>query len=861
MRIMKLRRTIYKGIACIGIGLAMMCGGKRLVCAAGTVTEDYEHMELIQNGAVVVPNENYSFEQSDETSMVTYFSDEGEQASEVEKMQQNAQLIRANNAETLKQRKEDCAKVLFDGMMALESQIDVVQFALSSEEFREVISDVVNSNPELFYIRNGYSAGKFYLSGDSGTQIVQYCCNFYENKDTLGNPDRDKIRVLKNQVDAKKREILSNVIVNDMSAVEKALAIHDYIILNTKYDNEAYLKYTEAGSPSGSKSKYFADGDFDIYGTLMNGIAVCQGYSLTYKYLLEAAGIDNIGFASNTDHIWNTVTFAGNSYYVDCTWDDPNWDTLGNVKHNNFLKSESAFHHTVLETDRVCNGKAYDSAFWEDVDSAFWYYRGYYYYMGKNGILYRTKLRTQADIFAEKTTVFNAQAQTSEVWNYDNAGKTALVKSNILYHDRQKIYYYNIKTGEQGTALAPNLEQDVFIYGILYQDGTFSYATRQQAESAGSTTYSNTQQKCVDASLPQQLFDISVESITINGDSQIRLTMEGGTLQGEKTKLSVSILPQNATDKRIGQWTSSNPSIATVDINGTVKAVGPGTAVITAVSYDGLVTGSHTVKVVYNGVIVEKDGNMAYFEDGKRLENCFYKAGNKQYYLDKDGHIVRGWLTINGKRYYFGENGVMLTGLQTVDKKQYMFSENGIMQTGWQTVGGRRYYFNKEGVMLTGWQTISKKKYYFAGNGVMQTGWKTIEKKKYYFNKEGVMLTGWQKLDSKKYYFSSNGVMSTKWKTIKNKKYYFNNNGTMQTGWKTIKKKKYYFNSKGVMQKGFKTIKKKKYYFNSKGVMQKGFKTIKGKRYYFDSKGVMQTGLCKVKGISYYFAKDGHLVS
>ncbi|MCM1179300.1 MAG: Ig-like domain-containing protein [Clostridium sp.] len=859
MEMIKLRRTIYQAAACIGIGLVAMCGGQ--VLAAGNVTEDLEHMELIQNGALVVPNENYSFEQSDETSMITYFSSEEEQVTDVEKMQQNAQMIRLNNEATLKQRKEDCAKVLFDGMMALESRIDVEQFALSSEEFKEVISDVVNSNPELFYVRNAYSAGKFYLSGNSGTQIVQYCFKLYEYQDTAGNPDREKINALKSQVETKKREILTSVIANDMSTVEKALAIHDYIVLNTKYDHAAYLKYTAAGSPAGSKSEYFDDGDFDIYGTLVNGMAVCQGYCLTYKYLLEAAGIDNVGFASNNDHIWNTVTFAGNSYYVDCTWDDPNWDTLGNVKHDNFLKSEKAFQHTVLETDRVCNGTAYDSAFWGDVASAFWYYRGYYYYMGKNGTLYRTKLRTQADILAEKTPIANVGTETSEVWNYENAGKTALVKANIVYHDRQKIYYYNIKTGEQGTALTPALEQDEFIYGILYQNGTFYYATRKQEESTGSDTYLNTQQNCVEAQLPQQLFEIPVESITLDGEKQIRLTMEEGTLKGEKTKLSVSILPQNATDKRIGQWTSSDSSIATVDINGTVKAVGPGTVVITAISYDGLVTGSYTVNVVYDGVIVEKDGKMTYYENGKRLENCFYQAGSKQYYLDKNGHIVTGWLTVSGKQYYFDKNGVMLTGIQTIDKKQYLFSDKGIMQTGWQTLAGRRYYLDKNGVMLTGWQTISKKKYYFAGNGVMQTGWKTIGKKKYYFDANGIMLTGWQKLNGKKYYFSSDGVMSTGWKTIKKKKYYFNSNGAMQTGWKTIKKKKYYFNSNGAMQTGWKTIKKKKYYFNSKGVMQKGFKTIKGKRYYFNSKGVMQTGLCKVKGISYYFAKDGHLVS
>jgi len=858
MRNVKRKRAIYKGIACIGLGLFLMCGQKVFVCAQKQTVKDYEYMELIQEGAVTVPDEDYSFEQSDESAMKTYFSNEGETDFELEKMQMEAQEIRKNNEETLAQRKEACAKVLFDGMTALDSQIDVAQFALSDREFREVISDVVNSNPELFYIRNTYNARKFYLSDSSDTLIVRYCYKFYEYQDDSGNPEREKIMALKKQVEEKKKAILSNVLANGMSNVEKALAIHDYIVLNTKYDNEAYLKYIAAGSPSGQKSDYFEDGDFDIYGTLVNGMAVCQGYALTYKYLLEAAGINHVGFASNKNHIWNTVTIGGNSYYVDCTWDDPNWDTLGNVKHDNFLKSESAFDHTVLETDRVCNGTAYDDAFWGDVDSAFLYYHGYYYYTGKNGTLYRTKLRTLADVFAAKTAVFCMAEEPSKVWNYENAGKITLVMSSIVYHDRNKIYYYDIKTGEQGTALAPDLADKEYIYGVLYQNGSFYYAIRQQADDAA---YSNIKQKCVAATLPQKLFAVPVTSITIQGEKQIKFKMKSGKPDGEKTKLSVSFLPENATDKRIQQWISSDSSIATVDINGTVKAVGPGTVVITAVSYDGLVTGSHTVSVVYDGAILEKDGRTAYYENGKRLKNCFYKTGNEQYYLDKNGYSVKGFLTISGKKYYFDENGVMSTGLQTIHQKKYLFSDSGVMQTGWQILSGKRYYFDKDGVMSTDWKTISKKRYYFGKDGIMQTGWKTISKKKYCFDEYGVMLTGWQKRNHKKYHFSSSGVMSTGWKKIKKKKYYFNSSGVMQTGWKTIKKKRYYFNSKGVMQTGWKTIKKKRYYFNSKGVMQTGWKTIKKKRYYFDKKGVMKKGLCRIKGVSYYFAKDGHLVS
>ena len=58
------------------------------------------------------------------------------------------------------------------------------------------------------------------------------------------------------------------------------------------------------------------------------------------------------------------------------------------------------------------------------------------------------------------------------------------------------------------------------------------------------------------------------------------------TKQGETLQLTVNITPQNATDQKL-TWTSSDPSVATVDANGKVTAVGDGTVAITAKTNNG----------------------------------------------------------------------------------------------------------------------------------------------------------------------------------------------------------------------------------------------------------------------------------
>lgn len=54
---------------------------------------------------------------------------------------------------------------------------------------------------------------------------------------------------------------------------------------------------------------------------------------------------------------------------------------------------------------------------------------------------------------------------------------------------------------------------------------------------------------------------------------------------GQRETLIATVLPGNATNRRI-DWTSSNPSVASVDANGRIKAVSKGTATISAASQD-----------------------------------------------------------------------------------------------------------------------------------------------------------------------------------------------------------------------------------------------------------------------------------
>ena len=108
-------------------------------------------------------------------------------------------------------------------------------------------------------------------------------------------------------------------------------------------------------------------------------------------------------------------------------------------------------------------------------------------------------------------------------------------------------------------------------------------------------------------------------SVTVNPiqPTGIKATPETSTLYGLNgtVKLSANVMPSNATNKAV-TWSSNNTSVATVSSDGTVKAVGYGTAVITAKTVNGL-TSNCTINVkkeeVTSLTIATKPTKTSYF--------------------------------------------------------------------------------------------------------------------------------------------------------------------------------------------------------------------------------------------------------
>ncbi len=126
-------------------------------------------------------------------------------------------------------------------------------------------------------------------------------------------------------------EAIAALVTDGMSDYEKELALHDYIIDVSDYDRAEL--YPGLGSPDPDNS--------NPYGTLINGRAICSGYSGTFQLFMDMLGIEciTVNGAANADreeHAWNMVRLGGEWYCVDVTWDDP----VGLVTQSDFEKHQ-----------------------------------------------------------------------------------------------------------------------------------------------------------------------------------------------------------------------------------------------------------------------------------------------------------------------------------------------------------------------------------------------------------------------------------------------------------------------------------------------------------------------------------------
>lgn len=130
-------------------------------------------------------------------------------------------------------------------------------------------------------------------------------------------------------------EITEEIIEEDMTDMDKVIAVHDYLVVNTVYSEDQ------------DKADFLAT----AYSVLIEGEGQCQGYAEAFTALLMISGVETKVISGDAldvsatyqPHAWNLVKIDGDWYHADVTWDDPIPDTGGSAIHTYLFRSDDFF--------------------------------------------------------------------------------------------------------------------------------------------------------------------------------------------------------------------------------------------------------------------------------------------------------------------------------------------------------------------------------------------------------------------------------------------------------------------------------------------------------------------------------------
>lgn len=205
------------------------------------------------------------------------------------------------------------------------AEIEIPQ--LSDDDFHEMFCALSYDNPTLLCMKN---ESQLVVRGAKAYFVPKYC------------EEVDFCEARRQDLEESVHEILRGVSA-DMEDFDKELYFHDVICEKTVYtpDTDNTVGYS-------------------AYDALVQGQAVCEGYSRSMQLLLNSVGIPNYlvtGTGVETDgtaegHMWNVVSIQGENYYLDVTWDDMDEDgSRYNHTYFNVTSADIAKNHFDIQPE------------------------------------------------------------------------------------------------------------------------------------------------------------------------------------------------------------------------------------------------------------------------------------------------------------------------------------------------------------------------------------------------------------------------------------------------------------------------------------------------------------------------------
>ena len=344
----------------------------------------------------------------------------------------------------------------------------------------------------------------------------------------------------------------------DWSDEQKIMFLHDYLVTRSDYDfeglNDSMIRECQ-------------------YGVLLGRGGICADYSEVFMELAGRMGFNVKTIHSNSmNHEWDLVEIGGEWFFIDCTWDDSAYKTEEPhfkmfCDHQFFLESEEAFRHGAtdwysLDSEKT-RANAYNVYHNTTYDQACWYNSVSPVIITDEGFLV---LKTNGKIYSCDTKGKNEKL-IAAVPNSSRYGTLISVANHVFVSNSDTIYSVNTVSGEL-TVFYTLTQSEKDNYGSIYgieQEGT--KLRYDLASDAGKNGFAKSGYINLEQIIGNEICGINETALTF---------YEAGT------NYNLKLLNYSGTVVSADSWTSSDPSVATVNSSGLVTGVGFGKTIITA---------------------------------------------------------------------------------------------------------------------------------------------------------------------------------------------------------------------------------------------------------------------------------------
>jgi uncharacterized protein YjdB len=170
---------------------------------------------------------------------------------------------------------------------------DALSATLTEVDIQDIFYKVLLDHPEFFHVNGEY---RWYTTGGVISSLeISYNMSATEYESAIEfineglKPLTEQMRSVSTEGE---RAILAYNFVTDRLTYDQALAVDSH----------------------------------NMYKAYLSGMAVCEGYSKLFGYILNSVGIPSTqvtGVADGTNHQWTMAMLGGKWYHFDPTWDDP----------------------------------------------------------------------------------------------------------------------------------------------------------------------------------------------------------------------------------------------------------------------------------------------------------------------------------------------------------------------------------------------------------------------------------------------------------------------------------------------------------------------------------------------------------